>query len=101
LPKVECATHTLEDLAVNRDRVALITHPNYFVGREEAAAAAHAANPLLKKKAKPPARRPNIQIRSNPPSGFSFFNESALRVRVPKSSEFDPNASGYRSPATK
>jgi hypothetical protein len=32
---------------------------------------------------------PNIQFRSNPPSGFSFYSESALRVRVPKFSEFD------------
>ena len=32
---------------------------------------------------------PCIQFRSNPPSGFSFYSESALRVRVPKFSEFD------------
>jgi hypothetical protein len=74
LPEVECATHTLEDLAVNRDRVALITHPNYFVGREEAAAAAHAANPLLKKKAKPPARRPAQPYRLYPLNDEQLVN---------------------------
>jgi hypothetical protein len=32
---------------------------------------------------------PNIQFLPNPPGGFSFYNETDLRVRVPKSSEFD------------
>jgi hypothetical protein len=77
LPKVECATHTLEDLAVNRDRVALITHPNYFVGREEAAAAAHAANPQLRKKAKAPTRRPAQPYRLYP------FNDEQLALNFP------------------
>jgi hypothetical protein len=39
----------LADLAVNRDRTALITHPGYFSGRKESSTAAHAANPGLRK----------------------------------------------------
>ena len=35
------------------------------------------------------AAPPNIQFLPNPPGGFSFYNETDLRVRVPKSSEFD------------
>ena len=44
---------------------------------------------------------PNIQFRSNPPSGSSFYSETDLRVRGPFSSESESVASGYRSPATK
>jgi len=77
LPPVECATHTLEDLAVNRDRVALITHPNYFDGREEAAAAAHAANSQLRKKAKAPPPRPAQPYRLYP------LNDEQLALNFP------------------
>jgi hypothetical protein len=66
LPKVEGCVHTLEDLAINRDRVALITHPHYFDGRVEAAAAAHDTNPQLKKKAKTAAPRPAQTYRPYP-----------------------------------
>ena len=36
-----------------------------------------------------PEKEPNIQFLPNPPGGFSFYNETDLRVRVPKSREFD------------
>jgi hypothetical protein len=58
LPPVVDSKHALEDLSLNRDRTALFSHREYFTGRIQESAAAHAANPDLRKpkQAKEPER---------------------------------------------
>ena len=52
LPPLEKpAIYDLAQLAVNRDRCCIVTHPGYFAGRAEAVALARANNPNLKLKA--------------------------------------------------
>lgn len=58
LPPLEKApAHDLAQLAVNRDRCCIVTHPGYFEGRVAAVQLALAENPSLKPRAPPKARK--------------------------------------------
>ncbi len=58
LPPLEKApVHDLAQLAVNRDRCCIVTHPGYFEGRTAAVQTALANNPNLKPKAAPKPKK--------------------------------------------
>jgi hypothetical protein len=58
LPALEKApVHDLAQLAVNRDRCCIVTHPGYFEGRVAAVRVALAGNPNLKPRAPPKAKK--------------------------------------------
>jgi hypothetical protein len=58
LPALEkTPTYDLSQLAINRDRCCIVTHPGYFAGRAEAVALARANNPNLKQKATPKTKK--------------------------------------------
>jgi hypothetical protein len=85
LPPVEKLKHALEDLAVNRDRVAILSHENYFSGRVESSADAHADDGALRKpKAAKPAKA--VEWLEYPAAAFAAkcgieFIKGQLKIR--------------------
>ena len=86
LPPVVKQMHALEDLAVNRDRTAVVSHPGYFTGRAEASVAAHNDDPSLRRPAKRKKTQAAVQWLEFPADAFAqncsiAFIKGQLNVR--------------------